>query len=505
MIGASMEQRPTISAEAEARLAALLGEPELAFLPLAAAAFPDAEWFVVGGAVRDAILGRADGRKDFDLVVRGAGLEEISRALSGSGDVNLVGRNFGVLKFRPEGARGDVDIAWPRTERAGMSGGYRDFAVQADPGLPIERDLARRDFSMNAIAYEVSSRRLLDPFGGIADIAAKTVRAVGEPDLRFAEDHSRMLRAIRFACELGFAIEPATWDALRRRMPRLDDVRGTDGGRERVVPYETVAKEFVKAMSADPARAAGLFAASGALARLIPELSPLSSCAQPPDHHSEGDAWTHTALALEKLRGREFADLFPGERADATTAVATLLHDVAKPDAAEVRDGRITFYGHAERGADVARAVAERLRLASAGVDVERLAWLVRNHLFPNLVDLEHVRMTTLRRYFLDDPVAGRALLHLACADASASVRPDGTVDLATLRRLLDVLRGLAARAGEGHAPLLTGEDVMAIAGIAPGPDVGRLLETMKEAQLRGEIGSVDEARMLIRAMHASD
>lgn len=455
--------------------------------------------------MRDAILGRAGGVKDVDLVVRGASLDAISGALSGRGEVNLVGRNFGVLKFRPEGARGEVDIAWPRTERAGMSGGYRDFAVQSDPELPIERDLARRDFAMNAIAYDVGARRLIDPFGGVADIAAKTVRAVGEPDLRFAEDHSRMLRAVRFACELGFAIDAATWDALCRRMPHIDDVRDADGGRERVVPYETVAKEFAKAMAADPARAADLFAKSGALARLIPELAPLSSCAQPPDRHSEGDVWTHTALALAKLRGPEFADLFPGERADATTAIATLLHDVAKPAVAEVRDGRITFYGHAERGADVVRGVATRLRLASAGVDVERLAWLVRNHLFPNLVDLDHVRMTTLRRYFLDEPDAGRALLHLACADAAASVRPDGSVDLGTLRRLLGTLRGLGERVRESGAPILTGDEVMAAAGIAPGPEVGRLLETMKEAQLRGEIGSVEEARMLIRALHAAE
>lgn len=475
-----------------------MGDPRLAFIAATRGAFPDAEWFLVGGAVRDLILART-GKMDLDLVVRHVGLEELSGLLARSGDVNYVGKTFGVLKYRPKGAEDVIDIAWPRTERAGMSGAYRDFSVQSDPGLPIERDLARRDFAMNAIAFDLVRGTVIDPHGGLADIEAKTVRAVGDPSVRFAEDHSRMLRAVRFACQLGFAIEPATWEALMRRMPHLDDWReGTD---ERVVPYETIAKEFVKAMAADPSRAVELLSKCGALLRLIPELAPLSSCAQSHEHHSEGDAWTHTALAVAKLRGPEFAGLFPGETADAETAIAVLLHDVAKPQTAEVRDGRITFYGHPERGALAAAAVAERLRLSSAGVDPERLAWLVKNHLFPNLVDLDAVKRTTLARYFLKDQAIGRRLLHLACADAAASLRPDGSTDLGNLRRLLELLAGMGPIVK--MTTLLTGEDVMAMTGIGPGPAVGVMLDTLKEAQLRGQVDDVEHARELIRRLHA--
>lgn len=497
MLYGSMRDESQIS-----RLAALLDDPLLAFVAHARASFPDSEWFVVGGAVRDAVMGRA-GRKDLDLVVRGVALEDLSSLLAGHGEVNLVGRSFGVLKFRPRGSHDEIDIAWPRTERAGMSGGYRDFAVQADPDLPIERDLARRDFTMNAIAYDLGARAVVDPHGGLDDIASGTVRAVGDPSLRFTEDHSRMLRAIRFACELGFEIEEKTWEALCRRMPHLDDVREGPEGPDRVVPYETVAKEFVKAMAADPARAVGLLSGSGALFRLIPELSRLAACEQSPDHHAEGDVWTHTLLAIEKLRGPEFAELFPGETATAETAIAVLLHDIEKPSSAETREGRITFYGHAERGATTAGAIAVRLRLASAGIDAGRLSWLVRNHLFPNLVDLDGVRRTTLAKYFLSDPVAGRALLHLACADASASRRADGAVDLGVLRRLLGVLAELKTR--ESERPLLSGDEVMALTGSAPGPEIGRLLGSLKEAQLGGEVADVEHARMLIRALHAAD
>jgi len=457
-------------------------DPRLDFIAAARGAFPDSEWFLVGGAVRDLVLGRP-GKMDLDLVVRNVGLEELSGVLSRSGDVNYVGRTFG----------------WPRTERAGMSGAYRDFSVQSDPDLPIERDLARRDFAMNAIAYDLVRGAIIDPHGGLADIEAKTVRAVGDPNVRFAEDHSRMLRAVRFACQLGFAIEPATWEALIRRMPHLDDL--AEGTGERVVPHETIAKEFVKAMAADPARAVDLLSRSGALLRLIPELAPLSDCAQSPDQHAEGNVWAHTVLATAKLRGPEFAGLFPGETADAETAIAVLLHDVAKPQTAEVRDGRTTFYGHPEHGAVIAATIAERLRLSSAGIDTERLAWLVKNHLFPNLVDLDAVKRTTLARYFLKDLTVGRRLLHLACADGAASLRSDGSTDLGNLRKLLDLLAGMGPIVK--MTTLLTGEDVMSMTGMGPGPAVGNMLEQLKEAQLRGQVDDIEHARELIRKLHA--
>src|SRR5687768_11711577 len=198
--------RPEDAAQA---LAPIMDDPRLAFIRPMRGMFPAAEWFLVGGAVRDLIIGRP-GKMDLDLVVRNVGLEELSAALVHEGEVNYVGKNFGVLKFRPKGAGDSIDIAWPRTERAGMSGAYRDFSVQSDPALPIERDLSRRDFAMNAVAYDLVLGTVVDPHGGLADIEARAVRAVGDPSVRFAEDHSRMLRAVRFACQLGFTIEAST-------------------------------------------------------------------------------------------------------------------------------------------------------------------------------------------------------------------------------------------------------------------------------------------------------
>lgn len=511
-----MDAPSSARAEAARLLAARVAvDPRLAAVRGLVDAFPGAEWFAVGGAVRDAFIqgmnGR-EGKRDYDLMVRNVPLEALADALRPSGEVNLVGRRFGVLKFRPVGAERDIDIAWPRTERAGMSGGYRDFDVQADPALPVARDLERRDFTMNAIAWNMRTGEFSDPFGGMADIAAGIVRAVGDATERFGEDYSRMLRAVRFACELGFAIEAETWQAIRRLAPRVEDVRDLGGAEERVVARETVAKEFLKALAADPARAVDLLEASGLLMLLIPELAPLAGCAQSPDHHAEGDVWTHTKLVLAALSGPEFSRLFPGVRASAETAVAALFHDIAKPlTAAKGPDGRITFHGHADEGAAMAERIAERLRLAShaeSGLAAERLAWIVKMHLFPNLVSVDEVRRTTLVRHFLDDRVAGRELLHLACADAAGSRRADGAAsDLSNLERLLAVLAELESRGASEHAgkAIISGEEVMSAVGIAPGPEVGRIIEALREAELTGKISTREDAMMFLKALHRDE
>lgn len=479
-------------------------DPALSFVAELRDAFPDAEWHVVGGAVRDGLLGRPV--KDFDVVVRKAPLRQIADALAERGTVNFVGRHFGVLKFRPEGVNAEVDIAWPRTERAGGSGGYRDFSIQADPDLAMEADLSRRDFTVNAMALDLGTGTLLDPFGGMADLSAGVIRAVRVPAERFAEDYSRMLRGIRFACQLGFGIEKETWEAMLRLMPSIDDARIVDGGgHERVVPYETVAKEMTKAFAADAAHALELLEESGALFRLVPELVPLASCAQSPGQHSEGDVWAHTRLAVRTLAGPAFAEFFPGETPDAETVVALLLHDVAKPQTADRGPERITFYGHAEAGAVVARQVVERLRLPSAGVSADGVALLVKMHLLPNMVDVKEVRRTTLVKHFLADRAAGRRLLHLAFADASASLRPDGTTDLSNLRHLLDALATLEKQTGNDGAPpkLVSGQDVMTLAGVGAGPDVGKLLEALREAQLKGEVTTAEQARDFLKSAHS--
>jgi len=515
-----MESEPGSRFDKELALAQRINsDPRLSFLPDLYEKLPQAEWYLVGGAVRDFLMSRGS-IKDYDLVVRHVGLEEVTSVLESRGNIDLVGRNFGVLKFWPKlpereagPAEEPIDLAWPRTEKAGGSGGYRDFQVQADPELPIERDLSRRDFTINAMAWDMKLQRVIDPFGGREDIEGKLVRAVGDPAERFQEDYSRVLRAIRLSCQLGFDIEAQTWEAIKRFVPKLDELRPVgrpeEGKRERVVPYETVAKELAKAFGADALRALELLESSGAVFRIIPELAALPACVQSPEQHSEGDVWTHTKLAISKLSSPEFAAWFPGEKPNTETILALLLHDVGKPGTAAKDGDRLTYYGHEERGSHIARSVSDRLKLpsaAGAGIDTERLSWLVKNHLFPNVVRVDEVRLTTLARYFLADRAAGRSLLHIAFADASASIPQGGQPDLSNLGRLMHVLYEMGKQTSPetGKPPrLLTGHEIMDLTGLAAGPEIGRIMELLAEKQLRGEVATVEQAKEFLRSLPA--
>ena len=389
---------------------------------------PGSRWYVVGGAVRDAMLGRALG--DVDVLVAGAAPEALTRFLEARGSVSFVGRTFGVFKFFPKGGGGPIDIALPRTERPAGTGGYRDVEASADPSLPIEDDLARRDFTVNAMAWEAADETIVDPFGGREDLSRKTIRAVGDPAARFAEDYTRMLRALRFAAQLGFVIEHVTWTALGRLMPHLDDTRNG----ERLVPYELIARELLKSLAAEPKRAAGLWRDSGALALLL--------------FGVEVDAKLERRLAL----------IGAGH---AQAAMAALLYDQGAPHAADA---------------------AERLRLASVegfGLSPERLARTIALAAQAQGRSAKDWRPSELRRAFLGDARIGDDALRLADALGAPAE---------TYERRLDTIRRRCER------PLLDGEAVMRALKLQPGPRVREALDLLMDAQAEGKVSRPSEA-----------
>jgi poly(A) polymerase len=482
----------------------VLKRPELGFLTALARKFSQAEVYLVGGAVRDAMLGRDT--KDLDFVVRGVPGDALERFLSGLGRVNYVGKTFGVYKFVPPGGdpQEPLDVALPRTEHSErLSGAYREFAVQSDPTLRIEDDLGRRDYTVNAMALNVVTEELVDPFGGKSDLCARRLRAVGEPDRRFAEDYSRMLRGLRLACQLGFEWDADTWSSLVRLMPQINATRNS----EFVVPRETVGRELVRAFATDPVKALDLWDASGAITAVLPELLPMKGCPQPPNYHAEGDVWTHTRLALERLQSPAFASEWSGKCPDAEVIFAVLLHDVAKPVTITTpeKDGtdRIRFNNHDNVGARMARLICERVKLSQFPrdsewhIDPERLAWLVAHHLLLVHGAIEDMKNSTIERYFFADQRAGEQLLMVMWADGSATVPPSGTPDLTNYRAMRGRIAKLAAlgRARTGlPPPLVDGRRLMTEFGIGPGPTVGKYLALVREAQLAGEVGTADEA-----------
>jgi tRNA nucleotidyltransferase/poly(A) polymerase len=486
------------------------------------------EWCLVGGAVRDLALQRPI--KDLDLVVRGLPIDRVRDALERYGRVDLVGKHFGVLKFLPRTPQTmdmaeAIDVALPRTEHSlHRTGGYKDFAVQSDPALPIEEDLRRRDFTVNAMAWAISPGRLLDPFNGREDLAARTLRAVGEPAERFAEDYSRLLRGLRFACQLGFKIEPSTWRALGEAIGHLNDRvndrthdRAGDTPDEFTVPRETVGKELVRMFTCSPSRAYDLLDECGATALLMPELLLMKNCPQPPNYHSEGDVWVHTRLALSLLESDRFREEFPGEPPTAELVFAVLLHDVAKPVTLRTpeRDGtdRIRFDGHDRVGATIAHAIAVRLKLSSfpadgpLHVDADRLAWLVAHHLLTMSGPIDQMKNSTMERYFFSDDRPGRALQQLIWTDSSATIHESGRADMTSygdLKARIARLEALTAERRRLPPPLIDGHAVMRLLSLAPGPNVGRLLTIVREAQLAGTVTTAEEAEAYLRSQHAS-
>ncbi len=497
-------------------------EPGLGFLRELAAEFPGSEAYLVGGIVRDALLGRE--AKDYDFVIRGVPVRDLEAFLSARGSVNLVGRNFGVFKFVPadwpEGAEA-IDIALPRTEHAEGTGGARDFDVQANPDLRTEDDLARRDFTINAMAWDVRNGKLVDPYGGRADLDARTIRAVGDATERFTEDRSRMLRALRFACQLSFDIEPATMRAIQALMPKINEQRPVQkaheqttllADREFVTPREVIARELIKSFDADPVRSMDLWDEAGAIAELMPEALAMKGCTQPDIYHSEGDVWTHTRLALSKLSSPEYRAEFGDERPSALVILGTLFHDFGKPPTQKTpeRDGtdRIRFDGHDAVGGEMVRRIAHRLAFASPfpkghrlHVDPADLGLVVDHHLLL-LNDPGTMRNATLEKYFFNPNKPGEALQRVSFCDGSAAVpMGGGPPDLVHFRALRQRIRDLAALIEERNRlpkPVINGNDIMQRFGLPPGPRIGELIEALREEQLtrlqRGEAMTAEEA-----------
>ena len=473
----------------------------------------NAEIFLVGGAVRDALLGRET--KDFDFVVRGVSKTALEKNLRSYGTVHLVGKKFGVFKLNPKGIKEyeEIDIALPRTESpiAG-TGHYRDFAIKTDASLPIETDLARRDLTINAIALNCVTGELVDPFGGVGDIKDKTIRAVGKPSERFAEDYSRTLRAIRCAIQFGFDIDAATWSSLKKSVIHLlDDVVTVEGEVHHAVAYEVISREFVRALMADPVRALDMLDEAGVIKILAPELLVMKGCMQHPEWHSEGDVWTHARLALSLFNSPEYKKEFGAEKPSPLNVVATLFHDVGKPFSMQTpeKDGveHVKFYGHDRVGAEIAKRVADRIILVSAGdysVDPDDLYWLIDRHLVLLNGDVQDMKNRTIEKYFFDDPARGDALRKLMFVDGLASVRADGSSSLDKFYELKVRMKKLTQLAGSKKTlppALIDGYDVMKVAGISGGRRVGELIESLREEQLAGRVKTKVQARNYLKKL----
>ncbi len=417
------------------------------------------ETYLSGGCVRDRLLGREP--LDYD-VATSAPPETVQRLFPRTVPV---GAQFGVILVVAEGH--PFEVATFRSDDAYVDG-RRPSAVHFGSARD---DAARRDFTINALFLDPLTDEVVDFVGGQPDLARGVVRAIGDARARIAEDRLRMLRAVRFAARLGFAIEPATHAAIVAAAPTINDIAA-----------ERIGDEIVKILTEGGARRGfALLAGTGLLEPVLPEVSRMRGIGQSPDFHPEGDVFVHTLLLLAQLPAG----------ASETLALGALLHDVAKPVCVGMHDGRITFYGHPHVGEETAVAICQRLRRSRA--TWERVAYLVRNHL--RLVQAPDMRLSTLKRMLREDGFD--ELLALARMDALASNRDLTYVDFCIRRR-----RELA---DEEHPlrppPLLRGDDLIAL-GYTPGPLFAKILGAVEEAQLDRKITTRAEAEAFVRARY---
>ncbi|MDD4995242.1 MAG: HD domain-containing protein [Patescibacteria group bacterium] len=466
---------------------------------------PRGEMYLVGGVVRDILMGRTK-RGDLDFVVRGVAATDLKKFLTKYGDVNLVGRSFGVFKFRTRGRADFIDFALPRTEHARGSGAYRDFSVQSDPKLEIADDLGRRDFTVNALAWNTKTNDLVDQFGGLNDLRGGIIRAVGEPKERFLEDYSRILRALRFTTELNFEIEGRTWHAIKKLIPEINKKSGGSW----IVPRETIAKEFLKSFAADPAEAFEWWNESGALAEIVPETAAMRRCGQPERYHAEGNVLEHTRLALRAIASPEFKKEFGYKNIPIYLALAVLFHDIGKPAVKKGGSPKDAgFTGHAAAGAKITREITNRLRLESykaAEIDIEtgRLAWLVGEHMFILHNDPKKLSFTEIESRFMRPDFPGDLLLALCWADIRGGKTSAEIVDLYMVHYLgvKNRIRGIRRRFPKGLPPrLLDGREVQNILKIKPGPRIAEILCDLRERQLEGKISTSGQAKKYLLSL----
>ncbi len=400
------------------------------------------EIYIVGGAVRDMIMGKAV--VDWDFTTN-ATPDQILKVIPDG----FYNNQYGTVGLESKSDLKPFEITTFRTERGYSDSRHPDIVAW---GKALEEDLQRRDFTINAMAID-SNKKLIDYYSGQKDINKKLIRAVGDASERFSEDALRMMRAIRIASEIGFKVEKVTSEAIKLNAKRIDKIA-----------KERVRDELLKIFASNNAyEGMVMFKDSGLMAQILPEMQKAFEVDQKsPQRHHIYDVGTHSLMALKNCKSQ-----------DPITRFATFLHDIGKPATYRKLDtGVVTFYNHEVVGTQIARRIAERLKLSKK--DTEKLLTLVRWHQFT--VD-EHQTDSAIRRFInhvgkdlVDEMIALRIGDRLGSGANETSWRFEEFK-----QRILEVqkqpfsIRDLK----------IDGNDVMKELKMKPGKEVGKILETL--------------------------
>ena len=426
--------------------------------------------------MRDALLGLDP--KDFDIEVYGISYDALAAFLATRGRVDVVGKAFGVVKFTASGEQ-TCDFSIPRRDSK-TGRGHRDFLATFDESITPREAASRRDFTINAMAYDPVTDELLDFFGGRQDLHARVLRATSDA---FAEDPLRVLRGMQFACRFDLTVDAAT-AAMSRAIAH----------EYATLAKERIAEEFMKwaVKSARPGRIAEYLTATGWMVH-FPEIENLFGVPQDPDWHPEGDVGVHTMHVVNQAARIAERDGLTGDDR-AVLLFASLAHDFAKPTTTELREregrARWTSWGHEPAGGPMARAFLERIGIKSAIAD--QVVPLVENHLAHHSIGKEVTPRAVRRLAMRLAPASIAQLVRVIEADASGRPPlPPGLPPLAA--RILAAAEAEAVQA-RPQAPLILGRHVLPYFNNRPGVHIGEVVHAAYEAQADGAFSTEQEA-----------
>ncbi len=441
------------------------------------------EAYFAGGCVRDLLLGREP--VDYDVAT--SATPEV--VLAAFPRTYAVGAHFGVVLVASDIPNPDCEVDAQEPPCVTEVATFRSDGAYSDGRHPdavryttsAAEDVQRRDFTVNGLLLDplrlpdlsagspslpAVREALLDYVGGLEDLDAGVIRAIGEPQRRFEEDQLRLLRAVRFAARFGFELETRTAAAIRTLAPRIH-----------AVSRERVRDELTKMLTEGRARRAfELLDETRLLAEVLPEVERMQGVEQPPQFHPEGDVWIHTLMLLEQLE----------VGAPVTLAWGALLHDVGKPPTFRAAPDRIRFDGHVEVGVAIAAEICRRFRFSNQ--DTQQILALVQNHM--RFADAPRMKESTLKRFFRLERFDEHLALHrMDCRAAHGN---------------LDIWEFVNERYHSTSAeqvrpkPLVTGRELIE-AGYNPGPGFKQMLRAVEDAQLEGSIETPEEGMQLVR------
>lgn len=419
------------------------------------------EALFAGGCVRDQLLDVKP--HDYDIATN-ALPEKVEKLFPRTVPV---GAQFGVVIVLEK--EQEIQVATFRHDEPYLDGRHPSCVTYTN----AEEDAKRRDFTINGLFYDPLTKTVFDYVQGQEDLARKIIRAIGDPLQRFQEDKLRLLRAIRFATTLEFEIEPLTWRALCNLSSEI-----------LCVSAERIRDELQKIfLSPQRLRGFDLLDESGLLKIILPEIENLKGCEQPPEFHPEGDVFVHTRLMLQMLPSTASLPL----------VLSVLFHDIGKPATRRVNEtGKMSFYGHDQLGATMAQHILQRLRFSNE--IIEAVVPAVRLHM--SFKDVPHMRLSTLRRMMARPTFEDELELH--------------RVDCTSSHGMLDNYTLLQQKKKEFSStplipqPLLTGKDLLAL-GMQPGPEFGKILQAVKDAQLENTITTKEEAVAWVNAVKSEE